>query len=229
MLNDYFCVKRFYMEYLPIFIDLRQRPVLVVGGGIIAAHKIKLLINFGVQVQIVTHTLCQELINMENIGLIHWIGKDFNPKMLDNVFLVITASNDHILNTLVAQHANKRYLLVNSVDDITNCSFIFPAIIDRRPIIVAISSGGSSPMMVRILRENLEEILPSFLGTMAKLIGSWRQRVKQKIPSSINRYQFWKKILSNNFISLITQGKFTQAERFIEYTLINDSSKKNLF
>ncbi|MCR3755552.1 MAG: siroheme synthase [Sodalis sp. Psp] len=207
------------MEYLPLFADLRGRPILVVGGGDVAARKIQLLLRVSAQVRVVAQALCQKLTDIDRAGSLIWLGETFEPAMLDGVFLVIAATDDAALNAHVSQCAEQRHLLVNVVDDQQNCSFIFPSIIDRAPVLVAISSGGTAPVLVRILREKLESMLPTFLGTMAAMTGAWRGRVKQQLRSHSSRRRFWEKALNGRFATLVAQRRLEQAEQVLEQEL----------
>ncbi|MET1729048.1 siroheme synthase CysG [Yersinia enterocolitica] len=207
------------MDYLPLFADLKRRPVLVVGGGEVAARKIDLLHRAGAQVRVVAQTLSSELEQLHQDGRIHWLALDFLPEQLDEVFLVIAATNDTALNAAVFAAADKRHLLANVVDDQPRCSFIFPSIVDRSPLVVAISSAGQAPVLARILREKLEALLPSSLGDMAAVAGRWRGRVKQHIASMGERRRFWENAFSGRFASLISRGQLAQAEEELQLSL----------
>ncbi|EKN5156086.1 uroporphyrinogen-III C-methyltransferase [Yersinia enterocolitica] len=207
------------MDYLPLFADLKQRPVLVVGGGEVAARKIDLLHRAGAQVRVVAQTLSSELEQLHQDGRIHWLALDFLPEQLDEVFLVIAATNDTALNAAVFAAADKRHLLANVVDDQPRCSFIFPSIVDRSPLVVAISSAGQAPVLARILREKLEALLPSSLGDMAAVAGRWRGRVKQHVASMGERRRFWENAFSGRFASLISRGQLAQAEEELQLSL----------
>ncbi|TCV99227.1 siroheme synthase CysG [Biostraticola tofi] len=200
------------MEYLPLFADLRQRPVLVVGGGEVAARKIVLLQRAGAAVRIVARELAPELKLQHQAGRLSVIGEVFTADMLAGVFLVIAATDDAALNAEVSAQADKRHILANVVDDQPQCSIIFPSIVDRSPIMIAISSGGKAPVLARILREKLESLLPAFLGPMAQIAGNWRERVKQHIGSMTGRRRFWEKALNGRFASLVAQGQLEGAE-----------------
>ena len=130
------------MDYLPIFADLKQRPVLVVGGGDVAARKVDLLQRAGAEIRIVAQSLSPELELQRQRGQLLWLGKTFDPPQLDDVFLAIAATDDNALNAAVFAEADKRRVLANVVDDQPRCSFIFPSIIDRSPLVVAVSSSG---------------------------------------------------------------------------------------
>ncbi|WP_041186166.1 siroheme synthase CysG [Candidatus Moranella endobia] len=207
------------MKYLPIFADFRQRPVLVVGGGDVAARKIQLLMRAGAQIRVSAQGLCPMLTNIYHAGGLSWIGESFEPAMLDDVFLVIAATGNKKLNSIVAKCAEQRHLLINVVDTKQHCSCIFPAIIDRTPIVVAISTGGMAPVLARVLREKLESMLPNFLGPMAAMAGTWRGRVKQHIRSMAGRRRFWEKVLNGRFANLISRGRLEQAEQELELSL----------
>ncbi|MFI0487801.1 MAG: siroheme synthase CysG [Yersinia sp. (in: enterobacteria)] len=207
------------MDYLPLFADLKQRPVLVVGGGEIAARKIELLHRVGAQVRVVAQTLSHELEQQHQDGRINWLATLFVPEQLDEVFLVIAATNDTALNAAIFAAADRRHIFANVVDDQPRCSFIFPSMVDRSPLVVAISSAGQAPVLARILREKLEALLPGSLGDMAAVAGRWRGRVKQKIAAVGERRRFWENTFSGRFASLISRGQLLQAEEELQLSL----------
>ncbi len=141
------------MDYLPLFAELKQRPVLVIGGGEIAERKIKFLLRAQAQVQVVAETLSPALADLAARQALSWRATEFSDSLVDDVFLVIAATEDEALNQRVFAAANARYRLVNVVDNQALCSFVFPSIVDRSPLLVAISSSGKAPVLSRILRE----------------------------------------------------------------------------
>ncbi|HIF6626812.1 siroheme synthase CysG [Serratia ureilytica] len=207
------------MDYLPIFADLKQRPVLVVGGGDVAARKVSLLQRAGAEIRIVAQSLSPELEQQRQQGRVLWLGKTFDPQQLDDVFLAIAATDDNALNAAVFAEADKRRVLANVVDDQPRCSFIFPSIIDRSPLVVAVSSSGQAPVLARLLREKLEALLPASLGRMAQVAGRWRGQVKQRLASSGERRRFWEKTFGGRFATLVANGQTAQAERQLEQDL----------
>ncbi len=211
------------MDYLPLFADLRQRPVLVVGGGDVAARKIHLLLSAGAQVRVVARRLVPELEQQAQSNVIRWLGQEFSAEMLEGVFLAIAATDDAAVNNDVYQAAEKRRIWVNVVDCQPLCSFIFPSIVDRSPLTVAISSGGKAPVLARILREKLESLLPAFLGPMAEIAGAWRERVKQHIPAISGRRRFWERALDGRFAHLVAQGQLAHAEEALQQALAGDA------
>lgn len=170
--------------------------MLVVGGGDVAARKIELLRRAGARVQIAARELCEELTALQESGEVEWIARDYQSAQLDLVYFVIAATDDGELNSRVFDDASERRLLANVVDDQPKCSFIFPSIVDRSPLVVAISSSGTAPVLARLLREKLESLLPAHLGQMAALAGSWRDRVKQRLSKMSERRRFWERRLT---------------------------------
>ncbi|MBP1130729.1 uroporphyrin-III C-methyltransferase/precorrin-2 dehydrogenase/sirohydrochlorin ferrochelatase [Serratia sp. PL17] len=207
------------MDYLPIFADLKQRPVLVVGGGEVAARKVDLLLRAGAEIRIVAQSLSPILEQLRQQGHIHWLGQAFAAQQLDEVFLVIAATDDSALNAQVFAEADKRRVLANVVDDQPRCSFIFPSIIDRSPLVVAVSSSGQAPVLARMLREKLEALLPASLGQMAEVAGRWRGQVKHKLNAIGERRRFWEKTFSGRFSTLVASGQTAEAERQLEQNL----------
>ena len=185
------------MNYFPLFADLTGRPVLVVGGGSVAARKVGLLLKANAQVRIVARQLNEELSELERQNKVLWIAKEFNVEQMRTVMLVIAATNDEVLNHRIFHLAESQHKLVNVVDDQPHCSFIFPSIIDRNPIQIAISSGGKAPVLARLLREKLEALLPQHLGKIAEISGKWRDQVKAKLASVTERRRFGKKCLAD--------------------------------
>lgn len=207
------------MDYLPIFADIRNKPVLVVGGGDVAARKISLLRRAGAQVNIVAHALCEELTALEESGEVNWFARDYLATQLDTVFLVIAATDDTVLNGRVFTDASERRLLANVVDDQPKCSFIFPSIVDRSPLVVAISSSGTAPVLARLLREKLEALLPANLGQMAEIAGQWRDKVKQRFHKMSERRRFWETAFNGLFASQVASGNVEGAKRTLDTQL----------
>lgn len=211
------------MEYLPLFVNLKKKSVLVVGGGSVACRKIQMLEKTGAIIKIIAKILCPELKEKLFNNRVIWLGKTFQSFMLDNIFLVIVATNDIHLNHVIFQQAEKRYILINTVDDQSKCSFIFPAIIDRSPVIVGISSCGTAPVLTRILREKLESLLPMSIGVVARLAGIWRNQVKQYIKDIICRRRFWEKLFYDGYFTLLVdKGNFKKADQVLQNSIYSN-------
>ncbi|MEN0585009.1 MULTISPECIES: siroheme synthase CysG [unclassified Kosakonia] len=212
------------MDYLPLFAAVKDRPVLVIGGGEIAARKIAFLRRAGAHVQVVAQRLEPQLQQLADAQSLHWLATEFDESQLDAVFLVIAATNDSALNRRVFDAANARHRLVNVVDDQPLCSFIFPSIVDRSPLLVAISSGGNAPVLARLLREKIEALLPGNLGRMAEVAGRWRTRIKAFRRTTDERRRFWETAFRGRFASLMAAGDEPAAEKALEAELAQPGS-----
>lgn len=201
------------MNYFPIFANLAGRPVLVVGGGAVAARKISLLLKAGAEVRVAAKHLNAELSALAAENKILWLAEEFRAEHIRTVFLIIAASSDQALNRRVFHLAESCQKPVNVVDDRDHCSFIFPSVIDRNPVQIAVSSSGSAPVLARLLRERLEALLPPSLGDMAEISGRWRDAVKGKLKSVTERRRFWEKQFNGRFAALVKNRQNTLAER----------------
>ncbi|WAI18433.1 MAG: siroheme synthase CysG [Buchnera aphidicola (Acyrthosiphon caraganae)] len=204
------------MNYLPLFIDLKCKNVLVIGAGEVAFNKITLLLRAEAIVNVIAKELCSEVKLLLEQKKINWLSKKFDLIYLKKIFLVISATNDIKLNKYIFKKCNERYLLVNIVDDKSKCSFIFPSIIDRSPIVVAISSGGTAPVLLRFLREKIEAILPIRLGDVAKIAGEWRIVIKQYFSNFLERRRFWERLFKSIFVEHILNGRKEEAIKILK-------------
>lgn len=199
------------MDYLPIFADLKGRLCLVVGGGEIAWRKCRMLLKAGARLRIVAPELCTELQEALLKSNIEYRAESFTPSHLKGVFLVIAATDKRAVNGLVYQAANQQHILVNVVDDTPRCSFIVPSIVDRSPLVVAISSSGKAPVLARMIREKLETLLPQSLGKLAQLSGDFRHRLKQRLSNISARRRFWEKAFTGRFAQLVEKKQYAAA------------------
>ncbi|WP_421208431.1 siroheme synthase CysG [Aeromonas enteropelogenes] len=183
------------MDYLPIFCRLDNKPVLLVGGGEVAERKARLLLEAGAHLTVIAPELDPELAELAANGSIEWLAAEFAPAHLTGKWLVVAATDRREVNALVYQSANQARIFANVVDDPKRSSFIMPSIIDRSPLMVAISSGGKAPVLARLLREKLEAMLPQHLGAVAAFAGSLRDRVKARFATMGERRRFWERLL----------------------------------
>lgn len=207
------------MQYLPIFTNLTGKAVLLVGGGHVALRKARTLLSAGAVLTVVSHQFEAEFYDWQQQRKAHLIRGDFTDAQLTGHWLVLAATDDDAVNAAVHQAATARQIWVNTVDDQDKCQFIFPSIIDRSPILVAISSGGAAPVLVRRLREKLETLLPQHLGPLAKLVGKFRGKVQQKLQGFAERRQFWEKVFNSNIVSLVQKQQLAAAEVELVQTL----------
>ncbi len=179
------------MDFLPVFLNLRERAVLVVGGGEVACRKIELLLQAGARITVVAPDLHDRLRVLQAQGGIRWIDGCFAPAMLDGQCFVIAATGDPQVNLAVTHAGTARNIFVNAVDDSAASTCLMPAIVDRSPLIVAIGSGGNSPTLVRRVRAQFEALLPQSIGQLASAAGRWRERVQSALPDVPTRRRFW--------------------------------------
>ena len=206
------------MEYLPLFMQLRSQPVVVVGGGHIANRKVDLLRRSGARITVVSPELREELHKLASQGELHYVAERFSEAHIDGATLVIAATNDYDVNVAVSKAAQARKIPVNVVDNPTLSTFIFPAIVDRSPIIVAVSSGGESPVLARRVREQIEALLPEKLGALARFMGARRKAVQQAL-GALARRPFWERIVSGVVGTRVLAGDETAAEKAFESEL----------
>lgn len=213
------------MDFLPIFINIRDRNCLVVGGGKVAARKIDLLLNAGACVTVVAPELDIELLKKVDQGIFIYCAETFTPAHIDNVTLVIAATNDLLINQKVSEVAKKLCIPVNVVDNPDLCSFIVPSIIDRSPVLVAVSSSGKSPVLARLLRAHLETIIPEAYGRLATYTANFRERVKQHFSRPEKRRLFWEKTLQGPFAEMVFAGKDEAAQDYLERSLCSQTDE----
>jgi uroporphyrin-III C-methyltransferase/precorrin-2 dehydrogenase/sirohydrochlorin ferrochelatase len=178
------------MKHLPIFLNIRDKPCLVVGAGRIAARKIELLLKAGADVSVVANDIGSEVSELEKQGTIHCQLKNYEPADLNGAKLVIAATSDAELNAEISTMAQAIDIPVNVVDNPTLCSFLVPSIIDRNPIQIAISTGGASPVLARLIKSKLESSIPLAYGELAKLAKKYRKNVKQAFAKLDLRRRF---------------------------------------
>lgn len=180
-------------RYFPLFMNLEDQPVLVVGGGEVAARKIRLLRKAGARVHVAAQALNEELAVLHAAGDLGHVGKAYAPTQLHGCRLVIAATDDPALNRRVAADADAANIPCNVVDDAQASRFITPSIIERAPITVAISTGGAAPVLARRLRERIETLLPAAYGIVAEFMQRNREHVKT-VPAAARR-QLWEDFL----------------------------------
>jgi len=213
------------MEYLPIFIQIKHRPCLVVGGGSIAARKVALFRKAQADVTVVSPELCEELQKLNDEGLIKHIKREFEDMDLETCVAVIAATNQRPVNEHVSKLAHDLRLPVNVVDNPDLCSFIMPSIIDRSPVVIAVSTGGSSPVLARLIRTKLEGSIPAAYGRLAKLVEGFREKVKATFPDVESRRGFWEKILEGKVAELVFTGHEHEAQQVLDKAI--DAGAKN--
>ena len=207
------------MNYLPIFIDITQKPCLVIGGGDIAYRKIKLLLKANAQVHCVSRAFCDGISQLAEEGTITATQKDFESSDINAQVLIVSATDDKVLNAEVSGLAKTANIPVNVVDAPDLCSFVIPSIVDRSPIVIAISSAGKAPVLARLIRAKLESTIPNAYGKLAELAGSFRAQVKAKFSNIEDRRYFWEKAFSGVVAEKVFAGKADEAKQELQTQL----------
>jgi uroporphyrin-III C-methyltransferase/precorrin-2 dehydrogenase/sirohydrochlorin ferrochelatase len=215
------------MSFLPIFLNLADRPCLVVGGGAVAVRKIRQLQKAGGKVTVVAPELCAEVAAMRDGDTISHVAGNFAEQHLEGMALVIAATDSETVNRQVSEQAQSRNILVNVVDNPKLCTFIMPSVIDRDPVQIAISTGGASPVLARLLRARLETMIPASFGRLADLMRKSREAVRKRFPDMRARRRFWEHILQGPVAEMLYAGQDKAALRTLEAQINGVESVSN--
>ncbi|MBB6343063.1 uroporphyrin-III C-methyltransferase/precorrin-2 dehydrogenase/sirohydrochlorin ferrochelatase [Pseudomonas fluvialis] len=204
------------MDFLPLFHKLKDRLVLVVGGGEVALRKARLLSDAGARLRVVTPEVRDELRQMveQGAGELHLRG--YETRDLQGVCLVIAATDDEPLNAQISEDCKGLGIPVNVVDAPALCSVIFPAIVDRSPLIVAVTSGGDAPVLARLIRAKIETWIPATYGQLAGLAKKFRAQVKSLFPDVQQRRVFWEDVFQGQIAESVFAGKLAEGERLLQ-------------
>ncbi|NOT11165.1 MAG: uroporphyrinogen-III C-methyltransferase [Methylococcaceae bacterium] len=209
------------MDYLPVFLNLKGRMCLVVGAGEIAARKIELLARAGADVTVVAKEMGAQVSAFQALYRLEILLKSFEPLDVIGFTLVVAATNDITTNQMVAKAADEHQIPVNVVDSPELCGFIFPAIIDRSPLIAAVSSGGAAPVLARLLRAKIETVIAPGYGKLAQLADKFRSTVKQQIKEPVQRRIFWENCFQGLVAELVFSGQELEAENQLQKNLVD--------
>lgn len=204
------------MDYLPLFFDLKHRDCLVVGGGTIATRKARLLVKAGARLMVVAPEIQEELQNLVAKSKGHCQFSPYSSECLQGKVLVISATNIRSLNEQVAADCKTKNLPVNVVDSPDLCSVITPAIVDRSPLVIGISSGGDAPVLARRIRSQLEASIPAAYGELAQLASQFRDQVKSSFPNGETRRRFWEMVINGDIAEMVLAGNMSQAAAALE-------------
>jgi uroporphyrin-III C-methyltransferase/precorrin-2 dehydrogenase/sirohydrochlorin ferrochelatase len=207
------------MDYLPLFFDIRHQAVLLLGGGDIAMRKARLLLKADAQLTVVAPAVNDALATMVAQAQGEVLYREFDDSDLSGKILVVAATNDSAVNAGISELCRQRRIPVNVVDQPALCSVIFPAIVDRNPVTIAVSSGGGSPVLTRILRAMLESSIPASYGSLANFARGFRQRVKRAVGDAAQRRRFWEDVLQGPIAEMILAGREQEAVDLMEQSL----------
>jgi uroporphyrin-III C-methyltransferase/precorrin-2 dehydrogenase/sirohydrochlorin ferrochelatase len=209
------------MDFLPVFHKIKGKLCLVVGGGEVAKRKARVLLEAGAKVRVVAPEIDSDLLKLSGIEN---VIERFEPRHLEDVILIIAATNDRIVNKQVSELAQASNIPVNVVDDPELCSFIMPAILDRSPLMVAFSSGGVSPVLTRMMRGKLEALIPQNYNRLAAFAERFRDVVKSRVTNSGKRRIFWENALEGVVAEKVLSGDEAGAEVMLQQMLANEDN-----
>jgi len=213
------------VDFLPIFLDIKHKPSLVIGGGEIAARKVSLLLKAHSAVTVVSPELSHELAGWLDEGKFTHIARGFEDADIEQPVLVFAATDDGAVNQRVSELAQSRGIPVNVVDAPSLGSFITPSIVDRSPVQIAISTGGSSPVLARMIRTKLEGCIPAAYGRLGALVSDFREKVKAKFTNVDQRRAFWESILESTVADRVYSGHEDEAAEELQKAI--DAAEAN--
>lgn len=207
------------MELFPIFLDVKNKPCLVVGGGETAMRKVAALRRAGAAVRVVAPRLDEQLEQQAAAGAVTHARRPFEAADLTGATLAIVATDDPGVNRHIADLAGGQGIPVNVVDQPEACSFVMPSIIDRSPVVVAISTSTASPVLARLLRARLESVIPAGYGHLAALCRRYRDTVKARFADRRDRRRFWDRVLQGAVAERVFSGQMEEADAAMEREL----------
>lgn len=214
------------MQYFPIFLDTSDLTCLVVGGGEVAARKVELLLKTSANITVVAPWACDTLVEFAKQEKIQLLVRPYSESDLSNKQMVFVATDNSELNVQIHDQARQQKILVNVVDNTPLCQFITPSIVDRSPIVIAISSGGVAPVLLRYLRQKLESIIPQKVSLLGQFSEKFRESVKKRFKTVTERRYFWEDVLDGDIAENVLQGNKQVAEhKFLEKLNAQDPSK----
>ena len=212
------------MDYFPVFLDLKQRRCLLVGGGDVATRKGRLLAKAGAILRVVAPQISPELRDLVQQCQGEIQLREYQASDEDDCVLAIAATDIDSLNQTISEDAKAKNIPVNVVDSPALCTYITPAIIDRSPLVIAISSGGESPVLARLIRAKLETLIPNSYGVLAQFASRWRERIKNRFADTDQRRRFWEKILQGPAAELVFNGQDAQADKLLSDAIQQDDA-----
>ncbi len=214
------------MQALPIFMNINQRLCVVIGAGEVAARKVTMLLRAQASVTVYAPEICPTLADLVEAGRIRYQQARFADQQLSGACLVIAATNDVQVNTAVSLAAQANNIPVNVVDAPALCTFTMASIVERSPIVIAISSEGNAPVLARYLRSKIETMLPAGYGRIAAIAGEFRDKVKSKYATSQARRIFWEGVLQGPIVERILAGQEAAARIGLDQLLADDTASQ---
>jgi precorrin-2 dehydrogenase/sirohydrochlorin ferrochelatase len=200
----------------PVFLDVRERKCVVVGGGHVAARKAEALFEAGACVTVISPDLCDDLKEHHASGTISFIRGEYTADILQGSFVVVAATDDMDVNRRINADCRARNIIINVVDVPELCDFHVPAIIRKGDITVAIGTGGKSPALSRHLRLLLQDSIGAEYGELLDILGQWRDTVKEKVPGQKRRHALWLKIIGSSVLDDLRAGRLDTAAQTVK-------------
>ncbi len=213
------------MEFLPIFLKSTHQKIIVVGGGFAAARKVDILLRSKCSITVFAKELCYELQQLKQSEKIQHSVTSVTAKDLKDVIAVIGASKNAAINSSLSELAKNNGIPANIVDNPELCDFIMPATVDRSPIIIAVSSSGTTPLLTRLLRSRIETAIPAAYGRLAEFAGKYRDKVKSRVADSKLRLRFWEEMTNGPVAEQVLAGKESEARILANQMLIEVAEK----
>lgn len=204
------------MDYLPLFFDLKNKPCLLVGGGTIATRKARLLHKAQARLIVVAPKIEKELAELVEASNGKHYQDVYQEKHLTDIVLVVSATDIEEVNLDVANDCHRRKLPVNVVDNPKLCSVIMPAIIDRSPLIIGVTSGGEAPVLARRVRTQLESTIPGTYGDLGRLASEFRKKIKDTFVSEDERRRFWEAVINGDIAEKVFGGNLVEAKKMLQ-------------
>ena len=207
------------MDYFPLYTRLSDTRCLIVGGGEVALRKARLLLRAGAELTIVAPKLTDELQHLVADEGIQVVSDVFNAQLIEAYQFVIAATSDHVVNKQVADAAKAAKRFCNVVDDRSLSTAIVPAIVDRSPLLITVSTGGNSPVLATRIRQQIEALFPPAMADLTSFVGQWRSAVQEKFGTHDERRRFWQALLDSRFVSQLLNGDAAAATQTMEAAL----------
>lgn len=205
------------MGYYPIFVEMKDRPCVVVGGGVVAERKVETLLKAGAAVTVISPSLIRPLQSRVAAGNVRYIEREYRPGDLVGYEMAFVATDDKKVNPVVAQEARERGVWINAADDPSHCDFILPSVLQRGDLVVAVATGGSSPALSRAIREELESYFTKDYAELTEVAAEVRRELSQRSVSP--GAKAWRQALGKGYRQLIAEGKREQAKAHLMDTL----------
>lgn len=215
------------MQALPIFFNINNRPCVVIGGGEVATRKVTMLLKAHAAITLYSPMLCDELQAMADANEIQYVNAHFEASQINGACMVIAATDDEDVNIAVSNAAKAQNIPVNVVDAPQLCTFTMGSIIDRSPIVIAISSEGNAPVLARYIRAKIEAMLPATYGRIADIAGEFRDKVKAKFATTQARRIFWEGVLQGPVVERVLSGQEQSARELLDKLIADADNTKN--